>query len=545
MASGERLGRYRLLKSLGRGGMGEVWLARTTGAHGVQKTVAIKRILPVRNEDDALRRFVDEARTQLLVNHPNVVQVIEVGEEDGDTFIVLEHVAGHSLSELVKRVAASGAKLDAYDAVFIVMQALDGLHAAHVQRLPDGEPARIVHRDVSPQNILVTYDGIVKVIDFGIARSEGRREQSQVVRVAGKPGYMAPEQLVPDKLAPGEVLDARVDVFAAGIVLHELVAGRKLFAALAPLKLVEAILHGEVPDLHVEGACDEELWAVIRRALSTERDDRFPDAAAFAGALRGWLYRRDAEYSAARLARWMDLFAAEKRELALALISEGDVVAAAGAGAPELTLDTIDAIIFGKHGAFVEPKTETATSFHERRGGDALTRRDRPARAAPAPARSRKMVVVGAAVLATFGALAWGLSSPRAVVDAGAPVPAAVPAVVAAAPVVLVIDGGVDGAVDPADPGARRTAPPSSVRRPAPRRVEATGTGVLVLTAPEGTWPEVWIDGVLTDDRPPIRVELPVGPHAVRVHRVDGAKDERFTVEVRAGETTRRRIGER
>ena len=227
--TGQKLGRYTLVRRLGKGGMGEVFLAKSSGTRGFEKQVAIKRILPqFSSNKHVVNMLVDEARICVLLNHPNVVQVMELDEEDGSHFIVMEYVDGFALSRLIRRLRKRGERLDALTACFILVNVLEGLHAAHTQKDNSGNPAGIIHRDVSPQNVLLSMTGQIKVIDFGIARARDRLEATQGNQVKGKLRYMAPEQIKPSLAGTGGI-DHRVDVFAGGVVLFEMLAMRQRF----------------------------------------------------------------------------------------------------------------------------------------------------------------------------------------------------------------------------------------------------------------------------------------------------------------------------
>ena len=196
----ETLGRYRLLAKIAKGGMAEVFAARSYGVHGFEKTVALKRILPRFGQDPQfVRMMVDEAKISVLLNHPNIAQILELGEQDGDYFIVMEFVPGQSLSALIKRLKETNDKVPLLEACFIVVELLQGLHAAHTQSDMTGAPANIIHRDVSPQNTLLSFDGHVKVIDFGIARARDRLEATEVGTIKGKLRYLAPEMIDPGR----------------------------------------------------------------------------------------------------------------------------------------------------------------------------------------------------------------------------------------------------------------------------------------------------------------------------------------------------------
>jgi serine/threonine protein kinase len=286
--------------------MAEVFVGRSEGAHGFQKTVAIKRILPRYSGDQQfINMMVDEAKISVLLNHPNVAQVYEFGEQQGDYFIVMEYVPGQSLSKLVKRILRADGSLQPLEASFIVVEILQGLHAAHVQRDAQGRPANIVHRDVSPQNVLLSYDGHVKLIDFGIAKAKRRLERTEVGTIKGKLRYLAPEMVDPRRFADGVDFDHRVDIFAAGIVLYEIIAGRMLFSGETEHDVYRAITDDEIPDLAIEGLCDPDLMEILRRALARHARDRYPTAEAFADDLRAYVYRNDPSFTRRRIAEHM------------------------------------------------------------------------------------------------------------------------------------------------------------------------------------------------------------------------------------------------
>ncbi len=314
---GSTLGRYRLIKKIARGGMAEVFVARSFGAHGFEKTVAIKRILP-RYADDPqfLRMMVDEAKITVLLNHPNVATILELCELEGDYFIVMEFVPGTSLQAMRKRLAEKATRLADLDACFIVMEVLQGLQAAHVQRDNLGNPARIIHRDVSPQNVLVRFDGHVKVIDFGIARARDRLEMTEVGTIKGKLRYLAPEMIDPVRFMKTGDFDHRVDVFAAGIVLWELIAGRTLYQGDDEMKVYDAITETDAPDLHAIGLCDAELSTIVKHALARDPQQRFASAEAFADELRTYVYKREPGFTHKRIAAMLaQHFAAEALEM--------------------------------------------------------------------------------------------------------------------------------------------------------------------------------------------------------------------------------------
>lgn len=314
---GEQLGRYRLLRKLARGGMAEVYVARSFGAYGFEKTVAIKRILPRYGSDPQfVRMMVDEAKITVLLNHPNVATILELCEHSGDYFIVMEFVPGQSLSAVSRRLRERGERLGQLESCFVVVEMLQGLQAAHIQRDANGNPAHIIHRDVSPQNTLVSFDGHVKLIDFGIARARHRLELTEVGTIKGKLRYLAPEMIDPQRFMPQGDFDHRVDVFAAGIVLWELIAGRTLYQGDDEMAVYDAITDVDAPNLRDQGACDAALARIVAKALARDPAARYLTAEAFADELRAYVYRNDPAFTHKRIAAVLERhFPVEKEDL--------------------------------------------------------------------------------------------------------------------------------------------------------------------------------------------------------------------------------------
>jgi len=221
LSPGDRLDRYELLCVLAQGGMGTVWLARLTGKHGFERLVALKTILPTYGNDRQFcDMFLDEARIAAQIDHENVARILEIGEDRGVLYHAMELIDGESLRKLYRDIRAVGAPFPLAVALRIAADVCAGLHAVHELRGPDGAPLEVVHRDVSPQNILVNVRGTIKLIDFGVAKARERRtEETSAGTLKGKIEYMAPEQ------ARGDRIDRRADVYAIGAVLYELLAG--------------------------------------------------------------------------------------------------------------------------------------------------------------------------------------------------------------------------------------------------------------------------------------------------------------------------------
>ncbi len=278
---GEKLDRFELLAELASGGMATVFLARLLGVAGFQRLVAIKRLHPhLAREQEFIEMFLDEARLAAKIHHPNVVPIQEVGESRG-YYLVMDYVEGDTLARLLTKGTAEGKKLVGPDVVIrIVLDTLAGLQAAHDLPGDDGAPLDIVHRDVSPQNVLVGVDGIAKLTDFGVARASARLSTTRTGQLKGKLSYMAPEQ------ARGELVDRRADVFAAGIVLWEGLSLRRLFRGDGEAEVLTKILNQPIPSLRsVTPTVPAALDAVCMRALARDRDERYGSAAEFAEAL--------------------------------------------------------------------------------------------------------------------------------------------------------------------------------------------------------------------------------------------------------------------
>jgi serine/threonine protein kinase len=281
-SKGQRLGKYQLVRRLAVGGMAEIYLAQASGLEGFEKLIVLKRILPQHALDPQLRRmFLDEARLMATLTHPHITQVYDVGSEGDAPFFAMEYVHGANLREIMTAAGrATGVEhqtreLPLNHALGILAAAAAGLHFAHEQIGSKGEPMNIVHRDVSPSNVLVTYGGSVKVSDFGIAKWSSQRTQTQEGALKGKFAYMSPEQ------CRGQALDRRSDVFALGTLLYELTTGQPPFRAASDYEILNRIVNGELPAPTLrDGPYPAELERIVRRALALVPDGRYPTAQA-------------------------------------------------------------------------------------------------------------------------------------------------------------------------------------------------------------------------------------------------------------------------
>jgi serine/threonine protein kinase len=273
--AGQTLGRYELLVPIAKGGMAQVWAARLRGSRGFQKIFAIKTILAGAMDDTRMERmFLQEATLASQIHHPNVVTTIELGEDEGILYLVMEWVDGESLKFIMSRAAQRG-NLPLPIAVNLVGQACKGLHAAHDLRDESGTPIGVVHRDVSAQNVLVTYSGSAKLVDFGIAKATANSAGvTQAGEIKGKFAYMAPEQVT------GDVVDRRTDIFGMGVILYLLTTGRHPFKGVHTAETLQNICSKRPPRLPsaIIPGYPPELEAVVLKCLAKEPDDRWPTA---------------------------------------------------------------------------------------------------------------------------------------------------------------------------------------------------------------------------------------------------------------------------
>lgn len=284
---GTSLGRYELLLPVGVGGMACVWAARLSGYRGFSKLVAIKTVLPhFAGHRDFENMLLDEARIAADAHHPNVCNLFDVGEENGILYLVLEWVEGDSLLQVLRAARPTGPPAIGYRvAARIVADACAGLHAAHELVDDQGIPLGVVHRDVSPHNLLVSIDGTTKIADFGVAKAQGQLHQAtRAGEIRGKLAYMAPEQM------SGSGLDRRADVFAMGGVLYHATTGQPPFRGDSDARLIRAVLDGEYePPERIAADYPSELAAIVTRALAADPNRRFQNAEQLQGSLEGWL----------------------------------------------------------------------------------------------------------------------------------------------------------------------------------------------------------------------------------------------------------------
>jgi serine/threonine protein kinase len=303
----ERIGAYRLVEKLGQGGMAVVYRGERTGEAGFKKKVAIKRMLPAyRRDPSLLERFAAEARTNARLDHPNLVQVLDFGI-DPEPYLVLEFIEGVTLGAIMQRLSERNEKLDVTAAAYIGAEAASGLDHAHRKKGDDGIPLGIVHRDVSPQNVIISNEGTVKVSDFGLVKAADNVLKTQSGVSIGKMSYMAPEQ------AAGADVDARADVFALGVTIWEMLTIRSLIPPDDPAQAAHLLRHGGFPKPSMfNPEVSARLDQIVMACLAVDPNERTPSAQQISQELREFVHEHAAGYGRQQLARLLQWLFPEK-----------------------------------------------------------------------------------------------------------------------------------------------------------------------------------------------------------------------------------------
>jgi eukaryotic-like serine/threonine-protein kinase len=471
LRAGDRLDRYELLCPLAYGGMAAVWLARNRGHRLMERLVVVKTILPqFASQEHFQTMFLDEARVAAAIDHPNVARTLDVGEKDDLLYLVMEWIDGESLSRLHRAVEKNGAKLPAGVILRIVADACAGLHAAHELRDASGALLNVVHRDVSPQNVLVSTTGVAKLIDFGVAKARDRASEGTTAgELKGKIRYMSPEQ------ALGRDVDRRADIWSLGAMLYE------MFARVAPydgpneVATLHLLTSGEPPP-PLPPHVPREVAAVVERSLAHDRDRRFSTAAEMQRALEGAMLDIGAATTPAQVASLLEghlkeRAIARRRSVEAALAAAARRDRASGSGPVERPSRPASVLDTGSSLAIDTPShTSTATL------GSAAVEWP-PATLAPEPRRRRGIAVamgMGAVVaLIGVGAVAARLSSNRKTAAAQPPL----------APITMTSSAELPAAVPAAWPSTSATAP-AATAPVATASAAPTDTTMTITTLP-------------------------------------------------------------
>jgi len=411
-------GKYQLVAELGQGGMADVILAVARGPVGFHKLVVIKRLrYHLADDPEFVAMLVDEARLAARLNHPNIVHTNEVGEVDGRFFIAMEYLEGQPLTRLKRRATRQGTPLSRETEIRIIADVLAGLHHAHELSDYDGKALGVVHRDMSPSNVFVTYDGIVKIVDFGIAKAAGRTTETRTGVVKGKMTYMPPEQ------ALGLEVDRRADLFSAGVMLWEAVTGERMWKGLDDVVILGRLINGDIPvsprDVHPD--VPEALDRLCRKALAPDPAHRFESALEFQNELESFLETFPHQPTNRELGRLTgQLF--ERDRLEIKSIIEGQL-----SKIGDSLLSSLEPVVIpdslrgsGSHPSLTLTEVSPSAQVIQSPFPDGLV--SATAVGAQKPARrSSALVLVAAAALAAAGAV-WffrsGLDTPP---DAGTP----------------------------------------------------------------------------------------------------------------------------
>lgn len=522
------IGAYELRTSLGRGGMAEVFLAVHQGNLGIKKLVVVKKL---RTDDEAspefVQMFLDEARLASRINHPNVVATYDVGHENGVLFIAMEYLEGQSLHAIQLAARSGRASVSHQMSARLVAEVLGGLHHAHELRDFDGKPLRLVHRDVSPHNIFVTYGGGVKLLDFGVAKATVTQE-TQGDGLKGKIGYMAPEY------AMGQAIDRRADVFAAGIVLWEMLAGRYLMTDGLDDNAVTTLmrlLNDPVPLVStVDPTIDPKLDAIVAKALSRQLTDRFQSAQEMRDALDAYVVGSPSPVGEADITRWMrGTFAKD-----YALVGPRNMAAMSSTATVSPSFGSL---------------SESAVSV--------VMQPDEPRRAARSTRRHATVLACFLAVAGLVGAIAFTMARRPFSHTARATSALAPPPLLAPSPPAPIVPAprpmatvGVAAASPAKAPAAAMALNPSPLRRmakldPAPKTslsaeatpvaVSAAGTGFLTINT--HPWTHVFMGGKDIGTTPVLKLELPVGNHVLTFKNPDKNLERTETIAVVKGAT--------
>jgi serine/threonine protein kinase len=331
--------RFKILGRIASGGMADIYIALATTETGVERHVVLKRVLAERARDeDFAAMFLDEAKLSAQLQHPNIAQVYDVGQLGGTYFYTMEYVHGEDLRHVLHKMAQRKQQLPINLALFIASGALAALHHAHERTARDGTPLHIVHRDVSPSNVMIGYEGAVKLLDFGVAKAEQRSTESRSGSIKGKVSYLSPEQI------KGLRVDRRSDVFALGIVLHEMLTCKRLYKRDADFVTLMAITNDEVPPPStLRKDVSPELDRIVMRALEKDRDKRYASAAEMLEEVEALATAERQPLSASALARfmrehvgvkpepWVDARTSEDPPTVTTTVSNADAKTVAGA----------------------------------------------------------------------------------------------------------------------------------------------------------------------------------------------------------------------
>ena len=508
----QRFGNYFLLKKIATGGMAELYKAKKSGAEGFEKLLAIKLILPhLSGNEEFISMFIDEAKVAALLNHQNIVQIYDLGRIENSYCIVMEYVRGKDLRTVLHRGMKTKSPLPVEHACLVTAQALEGLSYAH-RKKDKGKDLGIVHRDISPQNILISYEGEVKIVDFGIAKAATQSRDTRVGVLKGKISYMSPEQ------AHGRPLDMRSDIFSTGVAFYEMLTGKKLFQGDTDLNTLEKVREAKVEPLPTElnGAVPKELEEILLKSLAKGPEQRFQTASEMEEALLSFMRKAGYSSSASSLSQYMcGLFRQEIEDEAREEEGWDETIVSTQ---PGLAIPAASTVPAGTAPAPEKPKAP-------------------PKRQAPAPALKARgtsgtpgwQKALVAILIVSAGAGLW-LKFRQADSTQAQPAPAAAPQQAVPLPAPAQAKAAPAPAAPPAPPPS--PAPIKAVSAPAPKAPEKARASIS--SDPAGA--DVFIDGVKAGSTPLSLDSIAPGSHQIKVSE-DGYDAWTGSLEAQPGKT--------
>ena len=506
-----KLGKYTLVKKLATGGMAEVFLARADGPMGFAKKCVVKRILPHFNDDPRfIEMFLGEARLAAVLNHPNLVQIFDFGQSDGQYFLAMEFIDGANLRVLNQAARRENGPLSFALAARMIALAAEGLHFAHELRDESGQFLNLVHRDISPDNILVSRNGAVKVVDFGIAKASTQPHLTKSGMIKGKMAYMPPEQLA------RESLDRRADLFALGIVFYELITGGMPFDATSEVSIIQAIMSQkplEKPTVY-RPDCPPELEAIVAKCLEKDREKRYPSCVELQADLETFIRSTGETAGTREISQLVETVFAHE-------------AAVTGPNAAPGSADLIPR----------PPPSAPHPIATESGSGMSKTALRSVESAAVQRSKAPLFVALGVAAAVGLAIAGWFALRPDqipAVIDAGVK-QAAVPDAAVAMPIAAVADSGAPDAEPDAGVIEALDAGPLVVPTVIdPGKPVAAKTGRLELRIrPYAT---VYLDDRKLGDTPLPVITVPVGKHKLRLVNPAFAKDVELSITIKPGD---------
>jgi eukaryotic-like serine/threonine-protein kinase len=530
-------GKYRLVRKLAQGGMAQLFLAIQRGPHGFEKVLVLKCVLPeICKVQEFVDMFLDEARLAAHLDHNNVVRVYDFGQVGGQYFLAMEYLPGEDLASIIQTCRKSEKPIPVDIATDVIIGAASGLHFAHEMLDARGHPLNIVHRDVSPSNVIVTYHGTIKLVDFGIARAESNVIKTAAGMLKGKFAYLSPEQAV------GDPVDRRSDVFALGAVMQELLTGCRVFRRESDLATLKAVAQAEVePPSRIRSDIPEDLDRIVMKAMARAPPDRYQTAADMAEDLVAFLARRGYVRSEKHLADYLTATFGEERRLnklrvsGLSTGSDESVIQRTPSLIRDLPKDLSP--IRSDSDIPVAPPDTNVT----RRGADGLQPTIPEAPSYSLILKSRRQLVVGgvglALLIAVIAGIVWRRGPSETQTTSSVqrpPVPTET-----VQPETSPTPPSTQAKVEVRAPTPPVPPPAEVAPKPSPAAKHAAKGKLSLDTTP---WVEVFLNGKNLGETPLINVPLPAGRHVLKLVNETKGIHSAIEVEIEAGKTTLKKL---